>query len=109
MGDRSKWTGRELESETGLQYNRVRSYDASTGRWQSQDPAGFEAGDSNLYRYVTNMPTLATDPAGQDFLVVGSSVNYAWTGTLLTGMAAIDGTTTAFTYVPGSAVTISTG
>ena len=25
---------------------------------------GFDAGDSNLYRYVNNSPTLATDPSG---------------------------------------------
>jgi hypothetical protein len=28
------------------------------------DPLGFEAGDANLYRYVGNNPTNATDPTG---------------------------------------------
>jgi hypothetical protein len=28
------------------------------------DPLGFDAGDSNLYRYVNNAPTNATDPSG---------------------------------------------
>src|SRR5206468_4002394 len=28
-GDRYKWTGRELDSETNLQYNRARYYDSS--------------------------------------------------------------------------------
>jgi hypothetical protein len=28
------------------------------------DPMGFDAGDSNLYRYVNNAPTDATDPSG---------------------------------------------
>jgi RHS repeat-associated protein len=27
------------------------------GRWTSQDPLGFKAGDTNLYRYVLNAPT----------------------------------------------------
>jgi RHS repeat-associated protein len=58
------WTGREMDVETGLQYNRARYYDSSTGRWLSQDPLGFDAGDSNLYRYVKNGPTMATDPSG---------------------------------------------
>jgi RHS repeat-associated protein len=58
------WTGRLVDSETGLQYNRARWYDASTGRWISEDPSGFDAGDSNLYRYVNNAPTNATDPSG---------------------------------------------
>jgi RHS repeat-associated protein len=44
------WTGRLFDVETQLQYNRARWYDPSTGRWQSQDPLGIGAGDSNLYR-----------------------------------------------------------
>jgi hypothetical protein len=35
-----------------------------TGRWTGQDPLGFDAGDSNLYRYVHNDPTNLTDPSG---------------------------------------------
>ena len=34
------------------------------GRWIGQDPLQFNAGDSNLYRYVNNAPTNATDPSG---------------------------------------------
>src|ERR1019366_5630337 len=45
-------------------YNRARYYDAATGGWISQDPLGFNAGDSNLYRYVNNAPTIGTDPSG---------------------------------------------
>ena len=32
-GGRYKFTGREFDVETGLQYNRARYYDATTGRW----------------------------------------------------------------------------
>jgi hypothetical protein len=39
-------------------------YDPTIGRWTSQDPIGFEAGDANLYRYVGNGPTDGTDPSG---------------------------------------------
>jgi uncharacterized protein RhaS with RHS repeats len=39
-------------------------YDPTIGRWTSQDPIGFEAGDANLYRYVGNGPTNAVDPTG---------------------------------------------
>jgi RHS repeat-associated protein len=63
---RYAWTGRELDVETGLQFKRARYYDSGTGRWLTQDPLGFDAGDSNLYRYVTNKPTVATDPSGFD-------------------------------------------
>jgi RHS repeat-associated protein len=53
---RYTWTGREIDVETALQYNRARYYDPATGRWITQDPLGFDAGDSNLYRYVRNLP-----------------------------------------------------
>ena len=69
-GDRFKFTGREYDATTGLQYNRARYYDPSTGRWISQDPLGLDSGDTNLYRYVGNRPTIATDPLGLE-LVVG--------------------------------------
>jgi RHS repeat-associated protein len=58
------YSGREFDTEINLQYNRARWYDSFSGRWISQDPLGFDAGDSNLYRYVNNGPTLATDPSG---------------------------------------------
>ena len=66
------YTGRQFDVETDLQYNRVRWYDPTIGRWISQDPMQFAAGDSNLYRYVTNTPTNATDPSGLDFIAVES-------------------------------------
>ncbi|MEI6368009.1 MAG: RHS repeat-associated core domain-containing protein, partial [Planctomycetota bacterium] len=63
---RYAWTGREIEAEVHLQFNRARFYDPALGRWISQDPMGFDAGDSNLYRYVNNAPTNGTDPSGLD-------------------------------------------
>ena len=35
-----------------------------TGRWVSEDPIGFAAGDVNLVRYVANGPIGARDPSG---------------------------------------------
>jgi RHS repeat-associated protein len=66
VADRWKYTGREFDRETGLQFNRARYLDQKTGRWTSQDPLGFEAGDSNLYRYVSNAPSWYRDASGQD-------------------------------------------
>src|SRR5262249_19698134 len=63
-GDRYGYTGRERDLETGLQYNRARWYDPASGRWMSEDPLGFDAGDSNLYRDVNNIPTGGTDSSG---------------------------------------------
>jgi RHS repeat-associated protein len=58
------FTGRWLDKATGLQNNLNRWYDSNTGRWLSEDPIGFRAGDANLYRYVGNEPTRYTDPSG---------------------------------------------
>ena len=58
------YTGRLHDSATGLQNNLNRWYDSSTGRWLSRDPVGFNAGDSNLYRYCSNDPLDYTDPTG---------------------------------------------
>jgi RHS repeat-associated protein len=59
------YTGRESDPETGLYYYRARYFDANVGRFISTDPIGFEAGDSNLYRYVNNSSTMYTDPSGK--------------------------------------------
>jgi RHS repeat-associated protein len=58
------FTSRELDDDVDLQYNRARWYDPEVGRWIGEDPIGFEAGDANLSRYVTNSPVVAIDPAG---------------------------------------------
>ncbi len=62
------FTGRETDADTLItdhwMYYRARYYNPSTGRFVSQDPIGFLAGDANLYRYVGNWVTGATDPSG---------------------------------------------
>jgi RHS repeat-associated protein len=59
------YTARELDAESGLQYNRARYLDSFTGKFISEDPISFQAGDSNLYRYVFNSPLNGTDPSGE--------------------------------------------
>jgi RHS repeat-associated protein len=58
------YTGREWDGETGQYYYRARYYDPKVGRFTSEDPIGFSAGDTNLSRYVFNSPTNFTDPSG---------------------------------------------
>jgi len=58
-----KYTGREIDSETGFYYYRARYYDAVTGRFISEDPKGFGAG-INFYAYVNNNPVNYNDPSG---------------------------------------------
>jgi len=58
------YTGRDWDADADLQYNRARWYDPAVGRWLSEDPIGFKAGDANLSRYVGNQATGKTDPSG---------------------------------------------
>jgi RHS repeat-associated protein len=58
------YTGRERDEETGLYYYRARYYDPAVGRFVSEDPMGFAAGDTNLVRYVGNGPIDTADPSG---------------------------------------------
>ncbi len=71
-GDTSKtrylFTGREFDTAIDLQYNRARWYDPEVGRWISEDPLSFAAGDANVARYVGNEVTGAIDPSGLDDL-----------------------------------------
>jgi RHS repeat-associated protein len=59
------YTARELDAESGLQYNRARYLDSFNGRFISEDPIGFQGQDANLYRYVGNSPSNYTDPSGE--------------------------------------------
>ncbi len=58
-----QYTGRENDG-TGLYYYRARYYSPNLGRFISEDPARFLAGDFNLYSYIGNSPMNGTDPSG---------------------------------------------
>jgi RHS repeat-associated protein len=63
-GDRFKFAGMQYDAAIGQHFDNARWYGPTYGRFLSQDPAAFHAGDTNLYRYVFNGPTLGTDPSG---------------------------------------------
>jgi RHS repeat-associated protein len=63
------FTGRELDSATGLMYYRARWYDAEQGRFITEDPLGLSAG-LNLYEYGMNDPVGNNDPSGLLTLVI---------------------------------------
>ena len=66
-----KYTGKDLDEDTGLYYYNARWYDAGTGRFISEDPA---RDGSNWYSYVTNNPLKFVDPAGMR-RVIGEDEN----------------------------------
>lgn len=76
--DRYAFTGREYDSTLGLQYSRGRMYDSATGRWTGEDSVRQTAGDPNLYRYVGNGATNATDPSGNWLITKDKAAADAW-------------------------------
>lgn len=59
-----RFQGQQVDSETGLHYNRFRYYDPDVGQYVNQDPIGL-AGGINKAAYPVN-PTGFVDPLGLD-------------------------------------------
>jgi len=64
FASRLLFTGREYDPETALYHYRARAYSPTLGRFLQTDPIDFDAGDMNLFRYVSNSPLILTDPEG---------------------------------------------
>lgn len=58
------FAGGHVDPNTGLVSDYHRWYDPATGRWISDDPAGFRAQDSNLQRYDRNSVLSGADRDG---------------------------------------------
>jgi RHS repeat-associated protein len=71
--NRFRFTGREYAATFGFYEYRARAYNPTLGRFMSEDPKGFAAGDYNLFRYCHNNPEDLTDPMG---LAGISSITY---------------------------------
>ena len=87
-----RYTGREFDTETNLQFSRARYYDPAAGRFLSEDPLKFFGGDVNFYRYVWNRSANLIDPPG--LLGVGYSLGaggFAGGGPGVGGTASIGG------------------
>jgi len=73
-----KFTGKERDSESGLDYFGARYYGSGLGRFMSTDPIHFQAsmmGDPqrfNLYSYVRNNPIRFVDPKGEAIELTGT-------------------------------------
>jgi RHS repeat-associated protein len=65
IGNRFMFTGREWAPKNlGFYEYRAIAYHPGLGRFMSEDPKLFDAGDYNLYRYCDNDPEDHTDPMG---------------------------------------------
>jgi RHS repeat-associated protein len=69
------FTGRERDEETGLQFNRARYYDPAVGRWISEDPIGFAAGDGNLVRFARNSPSVAANSTNSPVAITPKEID----------------------------------
>jgi RHS repeat-associated protein len=72
-----KFTGKERDAESGLDYFGARYMASTMGRFMTPDPVGGHQEDPqtlNRYAYVRNNPLSLTDPTGLDFYMqCGSS------------------------------------
>jgi RHS repeat-associated protein len=62
---RYRFTGKERDEESGLNYHGARYYAPWLGRWSTADPVGVTDG-SNLYVYVRSNPIIRNDPRGME-------------------------------------------
>ncbi len=69
---RYRYTGKERDEETGLNYNNARYYVSWLARWVTADPLGVADG-INPYRYVQNRPLNAKDPNGMQHIDIGDA------------------------------------
>ncbi len=106
------YTGRELDTESGLYFYRARYYDPMRGRFLAEDPVAFAAGDLNLVLYVGNSPLSKTDPFGlkeQPFRVYveGPRASGGMAGHLQITMLDSEGRGSSFSY--GTTAALPTG
>jgi RHS repeat-associated protein len=66
-GDRYGWTSREVDGETGLQYNRLGYLSSALGRFTAPS---LGAGSTNFYSYFTESPTVDDDQTKKGNLTI---------------------------------------
>ena len=74
---RFKFTGKERDSETGMDYFGARYYEKDLSIWLSVDPMIDKHPDYSGYAYCYNNPTNLIDPFGLDTILVDRKGNFA--------------------------------
>lgn len=83
-----KFVGRwgVMTEPNGFYYMKARYYDPEVGRFISEDPIGFDGGDTNLYLYASNNPIMFMDPNGQWITTAIGIINGGISGALAGAM-----------------------
>ncbi len=87
-------TGKERDSESGLDHTWFRQYSSSLGRWMHPDPAGLAASHSanprswNRYAYAANSPTNLVDFLGLNYCYISGQIIETESGQCPNGNAA---------------------
>jgi RHS repeat-associated protein len=71
-----RFTGRQLDAETGLYYYRARMYSPRDGRFLQTDPAG-DVDSLNLYQYALWDPIINKDPTGKFVPIIAAAASCA--------------------------------
>ena len=69
------YTARYWDPDAELYYYRARWYDPAIGRFISEDPLGFDAGDVNVQRYVGNNTPNSIDPSGLSLVALTPQIS----------------------------------
>jgi RHS repeat-associated protein len=116
QNNRILFTGREWVAGFGFYEYRARAYNPTLGRFMSEDPIGFAAGDANLFRYCGGDPVNRIDPYGleQETVMVGLGVGIMITwgtnnGQSNFGMYVGAGVGVAYSYTPLESNTVFPG
>ncbi|HXZ27129.1 MAG TPA: RHS repeat-associated core domain-containing protein [Terriglobales bacterium] len=89
-GTTHKFTGKERDSESGLDYSGARYLGSAIGRFLSPDPDNFGAANDapqswTAYSYAANNPLNAIDPSGLDCIYTSDQSSGSVTVTVKTG------------------------
>src|SRR5205807_7104038 len=108
INNRFMFTGREYASTFGIYEYRARAYHPGLGRFTSEDPKGFDAGDYNMFRYCHNDPEDLTDPTGLGYEnnVDFPPVTESSTPQQQQQIAYLNARNTALSWNPGGAIEI---
>jgi RHS repeat-associated protein len=109
----------EVRSGLGIDYYRARYYNPQTGRFISEDPAGYFGGGTNFYAYAGNDPIYFRDPYGLSFWscfgngfengVLTTAAVVVVTTAVVAAAPELAAVATGVTLVGGAAGLVSTG